>query len=292
MTNDAVSGDAEMIRVTAPDGGVMAVHLLGSGPPLICVPGGPGRASEYLEDLAGVADSRTLLRIDLRGTGYSPLPEDRASLAFTRLADDLEAVRIARGLDRIDVLAHSAGCFVATVYASRHPERISRLVLVTPSAAGYGDTKEEIKAIRASRSGEPWYAEAAALEAELEFVPPDRRQRMDRGLRPFSYARWDERARAHAGATDTQMSLRAMAAFSPSPDELAKLDPADIGKVTAEVLVVVGRLDGLTGVKAGHLVAERYPNARVAELDDAGHYPWVDAPDDFRRTVLDFLGSG
>jgi pimeloyl-ACP methyl ester carboxylesterase len=38
-------------------------------------------------------------------------------------------------------------------------------------------------------------------------------------------------------------------------------------------------------------VAEAIPGARVAELDDAGHFPWVDAPDHFRRTVLGFLDS-
>lgn len=278
------------VRVTCADGTPIAVHVLGAGAPLVCVPGGPARASAYLEDLAGLSGHRTLLRVDLRGTGMSPLPEDRDSLAFHRLADDLEAVRDSRGLDQIDLLGHSAGCFVSLAYAAAYPQRLSRMVLVTPSARPFGEVESDIAAIRASRSGEPWYAEAAAVEKELELTPPRLRHRLDPQLRVFSYARWDERAQAHAASTDSQMSMRAMAAFVPPPEVGESLDLSGrLRAVTAPVLVVVGQLDGLTGVKAGHIVAEMLPNASVVELPDCGHYPWVDVPDAFRETVVSFL---
>lgn len=286
------SAAAELIRVNTPDGEALAVHVLGAGSPLVCVPGGPARASAYLEDLGGLGESHTLVRIDLRGTGLSPLPAERESLEFPRLADDIEAVREARGLDKIDVIAHSAGCLVASVYAGRYPDRVSRLILVTPSPSGFGDIAEETKAIRASRSGEPWYAEAAAVEAELEFAPPHRRKSLDRGMRPFSYARWDERSQAHAESTDTQMSMRAMAAFRPGNDTLRALDLKSLmAAATAEVLVIVGHLDGLTGVKAGYLIADCFANARVVEIPGAAHYPWIDTPAEFREAVVNFLAD-
>src|SRR5205085_2711807 len=81
------------IDVVAADGCRLAVHSLGDGPPLLCVPGGPGRAAEYLEDLGGLSGSRRLLLLDNRGTGGSELPPDRSSLQFPRLADDLDDVR-------------------------------------------------------------------------------------------------------------------------------------------------------------------------------------------------------
>ncbi len=285
--------EATVTRVTAADGDALAVHVTGEGAPLLCVPGGPGRASAYLEDLGGLAASRTLLRIDMRGTGLSPLPEDRSSLSFPRLADDVEDVRAAQGLEQVDLLGHSAGCLVSMVYAIRHPERLSRLVLVTPSARGFGEVTDDIASIRASRSNEPWYGEVAALEAELAQIPEERRGRMDAGLRPYYYSRWDERAQEHAARTDGQMSLRAMAAFAPTPDELVGLDlPRGLQGLHVPTLIVVGRYDGLTGVRAGHLVADAIPSAHVAELDEAGHFPWVDAPEAFRAAVLSFLEAG
>lgn len=289
---DSLVDSATVEHFEAPDGTRLGVHVAGVGTPLVCVPGGPGRASAYLEDLAGLSADHTLLRFDLRGTGTSELPTDRESLAFPCLADDLEALRLARGLETMDVVAHSAGCFVSLMYAARHPERISRLVLVTPSGRGFGDVDEDIRAIRASRSGESWYPEAAEIEAEIAMMPPERRQRPHRGLRVYGYSRWDERAQEHAASTDTQMSLRAMAAFAPTDhDGDVSSTLARLAGVAAPVLIIVGTVDGMTGVKAGHIIAGMLPNARVVEVADCGHYPWIDAPEAFRETVSTFLGE-
>lgn len=276
----------------ATDGTRLAVHVLGAGSPVVCVPGGPGRASAYLEDLGGVSGTHMLLRLDMRGTGLSELPDDRDSLTFTRLADDVEAFREERGLDTIDLLGHSAGCLVSLVYAARYPQRVSHLVLVTPSGRGFGEVDDDIARIRESRSGEPWYAEAAAIEAEAAQAPPHRRSQFDRDLRPFAYGGWGDRARAHAASTDSQMSLRATAGFAPEDfrDEAAAA-LSGLAEFGGPALVIVGDRDGLTGTRAGDLVAKLLADARVVELAGAGHYPWVDVPDDFRRTVLEFLAT-
>lgn len=284
--------EGPVVRIEMPDAETVAVHLLGAGEPLLCIPGGPARASEYLEDLAGLSAVRQLLRVDPRGTGLSPLPEDRDSLAFPRLADDVDAIREAQRLESVDLLAHSAGGFVALAYAAKYPQRLRRLILVTPSARPFGEVEDDIAGIRASRSGEPWYAEAAAIEKELELMPPRMRERFDPQLRMFGYARWDDRAQAHAESTDRQMSMRAMAAFRPSPEAAAELNLVErLRLVTAPVLIIVGSLDGITGVKAGHVIAEMLANASVVELPDAAHYPWIDCPDRFRDAVVSFLAD-
>jgi pimeloyl-ACP methyl ester carboxylesterase len=257
--------------------------VAGSGPPLLCVPGGPGRASAYLEDLGGLTSDLTLWRVDLRGTGLSELPDDRESLAFPRLADDLSPVVAEAGGGPVDVLAHSAGCHVAMVFASRYPELVRRLVLLTPSANGLADAAEtwpDVARIRASRSGEPWYAEVAAIEAEIAQLPEDRRRRLDRGLRPYFYARWDAAAQAHAAA-----------AFRPEhggPAELVEM----LQSVVAPTLIVVGGLDGITGTAPGRIVADSLPKAAsvdVIEMPAAGHNPWIDDPTGFASLVAGWL---
>jgi proline iminopeptidase len=268
--------------------------VAGSGPLLLCVPGGPGRASAYLEDLGGLSASRTLWRVDLRGTGLSELPEERESLAFPRLADDLETVVAAAGGGPVDVLGHSAGCHVSLVFAARYPELVRRLVLVTPSANGlaeWDDIWPGIERIRASRSGEPWYAEVAAIEAEMEQLPEDRRRRLDRGLRPYFYGRWDAAAQAHAAATDSEMSLRATAAFRPENGDPAELVDL-MTRIVAPTLIVVADLDGISGTTPGSAVADHLPNAAsrtIVEIAGAGHYPWLDAPGDFLSAVAGWL---
>ena len=52
-----------MRRFESYDGTEIAYSVLGEGSPLVCLPGGPGRAVEYLGDLGGLATSRQLILI-------------------------------------------------------------------------------------------------------------------------------------------------------------------------------------------------------------------------------------
>ncbi|HWH28855.1 MAG TPA: alpha/beta hydrolase [Mycobacteriales bacterium] len=278
--------------LTAADGTRLAYTEVGSGPPLLCVPGGPGRAAAYLEDLGGLAASRTLVRLDTRGTGMSEVPDDPATLRFDRLADDVEAARAHLGLQQLDVLAHSAGSLVAQVWAARHRENVRSLVLVTPVASLQGGSRSDVAAIRSARSGEPWYADAAEAAAALADAPPAQQQALVRATRPFFYGRWDERTREHAASADRQSTRRAEEAFGAGADEVdvAGLREA-LGRVAAPVLVVGGERDGVTGVAAVHEVAASFNAAREAVLPGAGHFPWVDEPEAFADVVGRFLAD-
>jgi pimeloyl-ACP methyl ester carboxylesterase len=275
--------------VTAADGCRLAVHDVGAGPPLLCVPGGPGRASEYLEDLGGLAGTRRLLLLDNRGTGGSELPADRASLQFPRLADDVEDVRRALGLSPADVLAHSAGCPVVLLHAARHVDAVRRLVLVTPSGRPFGWAADDVDDIRAGRAAEDWYPEAAEAQAAMEDANPRIRSQLEKETRPFWYGHWDERAQEHAAGADRQISLRANAGYPPGPDYDVAAARESLRAVRAEVLVVVGDRDALTGAAVAQRFAEVLPCAEVATLAGAGHFPWIDVPEAFRSTVEPFL---
>jgi pimeloyl-ACP methyl ester carboxylesterase len=60
------------------DGTTLSATTLGTGDPLVVMPGGPMQASVYLGDLGGLDAHRTLHLLDLRGTGGSAVPADPA----------------------------------------------------------------------------------------------------------------------------------------------------------------------------------------------------------------------
>ena len=279
------------MRVEARDGTALALHVLGSGEPLLCVPGGPGRASSYLGDLGGLAGTRALHLLDNRGTGASELPADRDSLQFPRLADDVEDVRRALGVDALDVLGHSAGCPVALTHAARYPGTVRRLVIVTPSGHPFGWGADDLDAIRAARADEDWYAEAAEAVAALVDASPRVRSQLEKETRPFWYGRWDARTQEHAAGADTQMSLRAGAGYPPGPDYDVAAAAESLRSVDVPVLVVVGEHDALTGVAVADRFADALPRAEVALINGAGHFPWVDQPAVFAQVVSAFLDS-
>jgi proline iminopeptidase len=282
-----------MPTFTTYDGTRLAYTETGSGPRLVCLPGGPGRASAYLEDLGGLAEQRTLVLLDARATGHSEVPADPSTLRFDRLAEDVEALRAHLGEEQLDLLGHSAGTIVAQAYVAAHPDRVRALVLVTPTArlqTGKGAT--DTAAIRERRSGEPWYADAAEAAAALEHAPPSQAQALMRAYRPFYYGRWDERTQAHAASADRQVSRRAELGFAAGAEEIDV--PAllgALGRFDRPVLVVGAELDAATGLEAVDQVAACFPRAQTAVVPRAGHFPWVDEPEAFRAAVSGFLGT-
>jgi pimeloyl-ACP methyl ester carboxylesterase len=189
-----------MARFASYDGTRIGYRVLGAGPPLVCLPGGPGRVGEYFGDLGGLSRSRQLIIPDTRGTGQSADASDPVSYRCDRLVGDVEALRAHAGLDRMDLLGHSAAGDLAVLYAAAHPHRVAHLILLTPAlrAVGIEETDEQWRAALARRSGEPWYPGALAAVEKAE--AGDESAETRRAYMPFFYGRWDDAARAHVDA--------------------------------------------------------------------------------------------
>ncbi|MFJ8801794.1 MULTISPECIES: alpha/beta hydrolase [unclassified Streptomyces] len=279
-----------MPTFAASDGTRLAHHGRGEVPPLLCLPGGPMRASAYLGDLGGLARHRRLCLLDLRGTGASDRPADPATYRCDRQVDDVEAFRAHLGLDRVDLLAHSAGGDLALLYAVRHPERVRSLTLVAARARALGvDFTPEHRAEGAAlRAREPWFEGAHAAYGRI-WAGTASDADFDAAT-PFFYGRWDAAARAHA-ATDLDQTNEEAADRYATPDAFR---PAAARAVVAawdvRVLLVPGALDSGPLPRVAATVADLFARAETAVLPGAGHFPWLDEPRLFTDTVEGFLG--
>ncbi|MEV6950458.1 alpha/beta hydrolase [Streptomyces sp. NPDC051183] len=277
--------------LSAPDGTELAYHVAGEGEPLICLPGGPMRASTYLGDLGGVSERRRLVMLDLRGTGGSALPADPASYRCDRQVGDVEALRRHLGPERVDILAHSAGGDLALLYAARYPEHVRSLVLVTARARAIGIdfTVEHRREAMALRAAEPWYARARpAAEAVWAGTATDAQWEASG---PFHYGRWDAAAQAHAAAEAGQSNEEAGEVYASAGAFEPALTRAAVAALEVPVLILAGELDGGPRPRVARAIAEWFPRAEVTVQPGAGHYPWVDDPAAFARTVLGFLDA-
>lgn len=264
----------------------LAHDELGSGAPLLVVPGGPLLAPSYLGDLGGL--SRRLLLLHLRGTGRSG-PADPATLRFDLHVDDVEAFRADAGLGAVDVLAHSAGSAVAVRYALRYPAMVRRLVLVTPSLRAFGVAPDPsaLRAAALRRRGEPWYGDvASALEAVLggSMAAADWA-----ALAPFYYGRWDAAAQEHARLCDAMRLPDAPQAYYAAGAPVATA--AELGGLDVPVLLMAGGVDPLPTADAVRGVAGLFPRASVVVQAGAAHYPWMDDAGLFRGAVEEFLAG-
>ena len=118
----------------------IAYALTGEGPPLV-------RASHWLGNLdfdwqtpvwgpwiAALSERYHLLRYDSRGCGLSD--REAEDITIDGLVADLECVVDKAGIDRFALLGMSQGGAVSIVYAARHPERVSHLLLCGAFARG------------------------------------------------------------------------------------------------------------------------------------------------------------
>ncbi|MFF0502256.1 alpha/beta fold hydrolase [Streptomyces fimicarius] len=267
----------------------LAYRLVGEGEPLICLPGGPMGASAYLGDLGGLATRRQLVLLDLRGTGDSGVPEDPSAYRCDRLVDDVEALREHLGLDWIDVLTHSAGADLALLYAARHPERLRTLTLITPStrAVGIEVTDQDLRDSAELRRDEPWYPEARAAQETLLAGGPF--AELWPAARPLTYGRWDEAARAHAEASAGQTNPEARDHYATEGAFDPAATAAALREVTVPVLVLAGEYDGHPSPDRATELAALFPHAEFVVQRGAGHFPWLDDPGAFARTVAAFL---
>jgi pimeloyl-ACP methyl ester carboxylesterase len=216
------------------------------------------RASAYLGDLGGLSAYRRLILLDQRGTGQSAIPADTSSYRCDRLVDDVAALQDHLGLERVDLVGHSAGANIAVQYAAGRPERVSRLALITPSGRAVG--LEPDAAVRRQMVGlrhrEPWFAEAAAAfervaagsaseaAAAFERVAAGSDSEADwQAMVPFFYGRWDSAAQAHCAAGEAQTNEDAAQVFASG----SAFDPgatrAALAAFGSPVLVLAGGLD-------------------------------------------------
>ncbi|MFE3863982.1 alpha/beta fold hydrolase [Streptomyces goshikiensis] len=274
----------------APDGTLLAYHLTGdgAGDPLVCLPGGP-TDSRYLGDLGGLSAHRPLLALDLRGTGRSAVPRNPASYRCDRMTDDVEALRVCLGLDRMDLLAHCAGANVAVRYAARHPERVGRLALITPSvrAVGIPVTADDRRETALLRKDEPWFPAAfAALEAVLagEFTAGQRR-----ALAPFSHGRWDGATRIRHAAEEELVDGAVLAAFGAEGAFEPEATRAALARFPRPVLVLAGEVDPGAPPRVLAEFAGLFPDGELVVQPRAGHTPWHDDAERFVAATARFL---
>ncbi|MEV0319519.1 alpha/beta fold hydrolase [Streptomyces sp. NPDC050658] len=278
-----------MPTLSAYDGTDLAFHEYGDGAPLICLPGGP-QDSVYLGELGGLSARRKLIMLDIRGTGQSALPGDLTSCRCDRLVDDVEALREHLGLDRVDLLGHSAGANIAVQYAARHPERLGKLLLITPStrAVGVAIPGEARRATALLRRDEPWFPEA--FEALQAIVSGNATADSWQAIAPFSYGRWDATAQAHQAAEAGQQNPAVTEAFGADGAFDPEATRAGLAAFGAPVLLVAGEFDLGAPPSAVAEVAGLFPDATFVVRPGAGHFPWLDDAEGFVGTIGEFLG--
>lgn len=242
--------------------GVVTWREAGSGAPVVLLHGISSGAASWAPQLAGLAGSDLrVIAWNAPGYGGSTALETPAPSAAD-YARVLGAWVDALGLARFTLVGHSLGALMATAYASAHPDRVGRLVLMSPARG---------------------YAEADAEEREERFR---RRMEMIERLGPEGLAR--ERA---AALLSPQAPAEAVAWVA---SNMRRLQPAgyrqaarmladdDIGRYARDcdmpVAVVCGGADRITPAEKCRAIASQFHAATFEVVPGLGHALYIEDP--------------
>lgn len=251
----------------------------GSGPELICHPGGPGCDGGELHDLGGLDRTRTLVLVDPRGTSATG---DADSYTLDDYVADLD--ELVDG--QVDLLGFSHGGLVAAAYAIAHPDRVRKLVLASSLAAFTPEMQAEAGRVIASKAGEPWHSGAVAALAQEEagdYETPEEAGAMWNAMAPVYFWRWDERYRPLVELD--HLPVKPLKDFNATPFDLRE----DLGRIRAETLVITGVDDFICGPAAAQVLGDGILDSEVVLLPDAGHFTFLEQPEAFRTAVEAFL---
>ena len=285
-------------------GVILYVKMVGRGPPLVVVHGGPGASHDYLlPNLYRLATSYRLVFIDERGSGRSPRLEDPKQYTVEKMADDVEAVRAALQLGKIALLGHSFGGVVVQAYAFKYQANLSHLIL----ASTFSSTRELNEALGRMRQAMP-----ADRRARLETLEKaglfGHGETWERGRYPDEYAKlawgvgyfpalYGARPDANYDPLEgnTKISWELYREMWGSHGEfvvdgnLKEVEWVDrLPEIKVPTLIIVGDHDESDPMMSREMNA-KIPGSKLVVLPDSGHMTFVDQPDLFIRAIRDFV---
>lgn len=261
----------------------------GDAAPLVLLHGGPGATHhEFHPHFSRASDSANVIYYDQRGCGQSDAEPGPDGYSVEQAANDLEKLRQRLGIDRWVVLGHSYGGLLAQVYATKFPDRVSGLVLVSSSLAmsvrgrsprwpGYLSNEERVKIGEVRRHGEL----SVAQQIYNAFLNGDwKRQNFYRPTRE-------------------EIARQAVYGWKPAPGfrdamgrSIAQIDlKGAFDRCPIPTLIIEGTYDLSWNTDKPEILHKNHPQANLVMVDLAGHSPFADSPARFFGTLRKFMDS-
>ncbi|BBH69115.1 alpha/beta hydrolase [Actinoplanes sp. OR16] len=279
-----------VVKEVVVDGVAQRYHVFGQGAAvLVALPGGPGVDWEYLR-MPDVERQMTVVYVEPIGTGASGrLPTHPEGYTREVYARFLDAVLDDLGNEKVHLLGHSHGGFVAQFYAARNPSRIAGLVLYDSSPVTGPEQGEEsmrrVGEFVARNAGNPEIPDVlAALQSVGSITGDEELTAALRGLFPAYLAHYWERSAEFA-------PMRAGLRVWYIADTGMIQDRSLLAGVTVPTLVIAGHYDVICGERWAREIHALVPGSRLTILPGSGHMGHLEEPAAFSAAVIDFVAD-
>lgn len=276
-------------------GSMQRYHVYGSGPVCVLQPGGPGVIWDCMR-MPAVEERMTVVYVESLGTGASgQLPTHPNGYSRRLYAEALDQLIDYLERERVYLIGHSYGGFVAQRYALDHPDRLTGLILYE-SAPATGEehgaeAARQVAAFAARNVDNPELPGVLeALQAVGGTTDDAELTAALRGLLPAYFADyWGREAELAPMRETIRVTYISGLDEHLAPDVID--DRAALPELTVPTLVIVGRYDVICGVRWAEQLHHLIPNSRLLILERSGHLGHVEEPTEFASGVLEFVES-
>ncbi|MDH4384699.1 MAG: alpha/beta hydrolase [Caulobacter sp.] len=260
-----------------------SVEVRGAGPDIILIPGLASSPAVWATTIQALEGRYRLHILQVNGFAGAPAGGNLQGPVVEGLVDELAAYIASSGLQRPAVIGHSMGGFAGLALARKHPDQISRLmvvdalpffsVLINPMATASG-MEAQASAVRAN-----FLALSSEKLAEVQTATLARLVKSP-----------ERRAEALAWSLASDRTVAGQVTYEVMTTDLR---PA-LSAIKTPVTVLFARDDSM-GFGAAYIEPifrtnyASLANVRLVRVDGALHFIMLDQPDAFLREVLTFL---
>ncbi len=268
----------------------LAYRTFGTGPPLFLLNGGPGFSSHNFQKLARkLSENNTVVLFDQRGTGFSQVDVcNSQTITLDAMVEDMEALRKHLNYSKISVMGQSFGGMYAMLYTQKYPENINKLIL-SHSGGMTMSFRDEIGSRIRSR-----------LDTENISLWNNSNRINDPNLAQISLAKgicsayvYDKRYSniVFKGlAYNSRQNRSVTSLVFNNLYEISYDVRSAMKKFDNQVLIIHGAQD-IVNPNVAKFANDIFSNSELLILDKCGHYGWIEHPDKYYGSILDFLKS-
>jgi 2-hydroxy-6-oxonona-2,4-dienedioate hydrolase len=246
-------------------------------PHAILLHGTGGHWETFAPNLAALSEHFHCVAIDMVGNGFSDKPDYDYEIAV--YVEHVLGVMDHFSMASASFVAMSLGAFVASSVSVGHPDRVDRVILMSP--AGREASASNMARIRAERTkavNEPTWDSLHGVFAHL--IADERNRLPDLiGLRQAVYRR-----------EDTRTTIDRLLILQDEKVRNRNLIPDDKWRsISAPVMIVASGKDHGVYQDTARTIADLIPNSEVFEMPSVRHWPHFEDPEAFNAAAVEFL---
>jgi proline iminopeptidase len=276
------------------NGATLYYKAIGKGDPIIMIHGGPGMHHGYfLPSILELSKTHQIILYDQRGCGKS-ISEiiDGNSINIDTFVNDLEVLRKSLSLNKITLLGHSFGGFLAMQYAIKYPKNLSLLILVGAMPADFNGYNSFL--LEFGRRTQKIADEIDSIQKSLKFKEGNPKA-VSRFYRIIfeTYLYNPEKVNEISLVFEPFSAISGFKVYDIFDKNLfrSKFDIlSDLKNLSIPTLIIHGDSDPIP-LETAKRINNAITNSKLVVLKRCGHFPFIEQPERFFSVLEEFLNQ-